>query len=76
MPMTLAEIEKEAFNLNNEEKFLLIQDIGASLAVSPTEQAWYEEAERRVKALEEGRTSARNGEDVMNELKEKLIFRK
>ncbi|OGV48882.1 MAG: hypothetical protein A2017_00350 [Lentisphaerae bacterium GWF2_44_16] len=76
MPMTLAEIEKEAFTLNNEEKFLLIQDIGASLTTSQVERDWYEEAERRVKALEEGRTSARNGEDVMNELKEKLVFRK
>lgn len=75
MPMTLEQIEKEAFELNNEDKYRLIQDVSASLNADDLEQAWYDEAERRMKALDEGRTTARDGEKVMEELKAKLTFR-
>lgn len=76
MPMTLNQIENEAFKLNNEEKLLLIQDVSASLTVSETEQRWYDEAENRLKALKQGSAIVYDGETVMNELKAKLTFRK
>jgi hypothetical protein len=75
MPMTLEQIEKEAFELNKEDKYRLIQDVRASLNADSLEQTWYDEAERRMKALDEGRTTARDGEKVMEELKAKLTFR-
>jgi hypothetical protein len=75
MPMTLEQIEKEAFGLNNEDKYRLIQDVRASLNADNLEQTWYDEAERRMKALDEGRTTARDGDTVMEELKAKLTFR-
>lgn len=68
MPMTLAEIEKEAFNLNNEEKFLLIQDIGASLAVSRVERDWYEEAARRRDELLSGRVKGIPLESIVKDI--------
>ncbi|OGV45794.1 MAG: hypothetical protein A2017_17995 [Lentisphaerae bacterium GWF2_44_16] len=72
MPMTLAEIEKEAFELNREEQLRLAQDIFVKQPVSEIEQAWYEEAARRLKDIEEGRVKTISAGEVFAEASTRL----
>lgn len=75
MPMTLEQIEKEAFELNNEDKFRLILDISKTITKSDRNQLWYKEAVKRRDELLSGEVKGIPLSDVIKEVEEKRAAR-
>jgi putative addiction module component (TIGR02574 family) len=69
MARTLAEIEAEARQLSTTERARLVRRLIATLENEDRgaiEQAWLDEAERRLAAYRRGETAAAPGEDVFD----------
>lgn len=67
--MTIDQLEKEALSLAPAERARLAQRLIASLdADEAIEQAWYDEAERRLTAMESGKLAEIPANEVMAEL--------
>jgi len=69
MARTLAEIEAEARQLSTTERARLVRRLIATLEDEDRgdiEQAWLDEAERRLAAYRRGQTSTAPGEDVFD----------
>ena len=68
------ELYREALALSVEEREelmrLLLMQADNGWASPKIEQAWIEEADRRMKAVKEGREKLIPGEEVMRELRE------
>jgi putative addiction module component (TIGR02574 family) len=64
--VTIEQLEKEVLSLAPAERARLAQRLIASLdADDAIEQAWYDEAERRLAAMESGRLAEIPGNEVM-----------
>lgn len=67
--MTIERIESEALSLAPAERARLAQRLIASLDANGTlEAAWYDEAERRLEAMESGQLSEIPADEVLTEL--------
>ena len=71
MPLSLAQIENEVDQLPQKEIELLFDYISKRRVLSEHDRIWGEEATRRLKAYQEGRTTARSAKDVFKDLKDK-----
>jgi hypothetical protein len=69
MPLTLEQIEHEVDNLPQSDVDKLFDYVFQRKTLSEHDRIWGEEAARRLKAYQEGRTTARNGKQVIKELK-------
>ena len=72
MPMTLTQIEHEVDQLPQKDIEQLFDYIFQRKVLTEHDRVWGEEATRRLKAYEEGRTTARDAKDVFNDLKAKF----
>ena len=74
MQFSIRKIEAEAFKLPVHERIILAQELlSESLSnESPTEKAWYDEAERRLAAFKSGRIKAISGKEIHRKLRSKL----
>jgi hypothetical protein len=72
MPMTLTELEKEAFQLPREEQLRLAQDIFSQGPISKIEKAWYEEAAKRSEEIKAGKVELISSEKVFADAYAKL----
>lgn len=67
--MTIEQLEAEVLNLPQAERARLALRLIASLdADEPLERAWYDEAERRLAAVESGRLPEIPADEVLAEL--------
>jgi putative addiction module component (TIGR02574 family) len=67
--VTIEQLEAEVLNLPQAERARLAQRLIASLdADEPLERAWYDEAERRLAAVESGRLPEIPADEVLAEL--------
>ena len=67
--VTIEQLEAEVLNLPQTERARLAQRLIASLdADEPLERAWYDEAERRLAAVESGKLSEIPADEVLAEL--------
>ena len=70
--MTILEVEAAALNLELSERAALAQKLLRSLdelSEDENEQLWAEEALRRDEELDTGKATARDGEEVLRELR-------
>jgi len=70
--MTILEVEAAALNLELSERAALAQKLLRSLdelSEDEIEQLWAEEALRRDEELDAGKATARDGEEVLRELR-------
>ena len=70
--MTILEVEAAALNLELSERAALAQKLLRSLdelSEDEIEQLWAEEALRRDEELDTGKATARDGEEVLRELR-------
>lgn len=75
MPKSVAELEREARRLPEQERALLAQHLIASIDPGEdidAEAAWLEEAERRYQAYRQGKLSAKPVAEVFREAKSQL----
>jgi putative addiction module component (TIGR02574 family) len=75
MARTLDEIREEAMQLEGEERGALADSLWESFLTAEereVEEAWLDEAERRLADYEAGRAEAIPYDDVMRELRAKL----
>ena len=73
--MTLALLQSEVLALAEDERARLIEILWESLATPQTrgrEQAWAEEAERRIDALAKGNLTLREGDEVFADMRKRL----
>ena len=67
----LTKLEKKVGELSAKDRARLIRRLISSLEASDDEdieQAWLDEAEKRLAAYSNGKTSSRPGEDVFDEI--------
>ena len=67
----LTKLEKKVGELSAKDRARLIRRLISSLEASDDEdieQAWLDEAEKRLAAYRNGKTSSRPGEDVFDEI--------
>ena len=72
MALTLQQIEHEVDLLPQKEIEQLFEYIFQRKVLTEHDRIWGEEASRRLKAYQEGRTTARDSQDVFNDLKAKF----
>ena len=75
MPKSVAELEREARRLPEQERALLAQHLIASIDPGEdvdAEAAWLEEAERRYQAYRQGKLAAKPVDQVFREAKSQL----
>ena len=75
MSEDLSKLEREASRLSTKDRARLIRRLISSLEHTDDgdiEQAWLDEAEKRLAAYRNGRTSTRSGEDVFDEILSQL----
>jgi len=75
LPMSLASIQKEIFQLNSSERAMLIDLLWESLdeaRIAEIEQKWATESEDRIDAFERGDLPAVDGPDALQELRSSL----
>jgi hypothetical protein len=71
MSVAFKEIETQAFTLDRNERMILGQElIQSTLDSEETDQekAWYDEAERRLAAIESGKMKTYPGPEVVDKL--------
>jgi putative addiction module component (TIGR02574 family) len=80
MAKTVEELEKELLALPRDERarlahelLLSLDEAEADLSPEEWEAAWAEEIQRRERDLREGRTRSLPADDVIRELKEKVV---
>ena len=70
-------IKEKALSLHSEERLMLIDELIKSLNLSTNpdiDKKWEEEAEKRVKELDQGKVKSIEGEQVFDEIRKKLIY--
>ena len=75
MPMKLAQIKKEALKLGVRSPAHLARKLLESLdppSETSYERAWYDEAERRKRELDEGKTDTIPAREVLRRLKSEI----
>ena len=75
MSADLSKLEREAGRLSTKDRARLIRRLISSLErkdEGDIEQAWLDEAEKRLKAYRDGQTTARPGEEVIDEILSQL----
>jgi putative addiction module component (TIGR02574 family) len=75
MSKSVAELEREARRLSEQERALLAQHLIASIDPGQdvdAEAAWLEEAERRYQAYRQGKLTAKPVDQVFREAKSQL----
>jgi putative addiction module component (TIGR02574 family) len=75
MSKSVAELEREARRLPEQERALLAQHLIASIDPGEdvdAEAAWLEEAERRYQAYRQGKLTAKPADQVFREAKSQL----
>ena len=75
MPRKLEQIETEALKLGARSRAALAQKLLESLqpaTETDNERAWYDEAERRERELDEGKTDTIPARDVLRRLKSEI----
>ena len=75
MSSELHDIEKAAEGLSSEQRARLVRKLIASLDLGEdqdAEQAWLDEAERRLFDYRSGKTTARPANEVFTEIEQKL----
>ncbi len=75
MSADLSKLEREAERLSTKDRARLIRRLISSLERKDDgdiEQAWLDEAERRLLAYRSGQTTARPGEEVFDEILSQL----
>jgi hypothetical protein len=75
MPRKLEQIETEALKLGARSRAALAQKLLKSLepaTETDNERAWYDEAERRERELDEGKTDTIPARDVLRRLKSEI----
>jgi hypothetical protein len=75
MPRKLEQIETEALKLGERSRAALAQKLLKSLepaTETDNERAWYDEAERRERELDEGKTDTIPARDVLRRLKSEI----
>jgi putative addiction module component (TIGR02574 family) len=75
MPKSVAELEREARRLPEQERALLAQHLIASIDPGEdidAEAAWLEEAEKRYQAYRQGKLTAKPADQVFREAKSQL----
>ena len=75
MPMKLAQIETEALKLGARSRAALARKLLRSLETDH-EHAWYDEAERRKRELDEGKTYTIPAREVLRLLRSELRKRR
>lgn len=71
MPRKLEEIETEALKLGKKSRATLARKLLKSLETAH-ERAWYDEAERRLKALREGKMDTIPAREVLRRLRSQI----
>ena len=72
MARTLEEVREIAMELGEDDRFVLAEELKATLPPDPGyEKAWSEEIERRLRDLDSGRTKGIPAEEVFRELRKK-----
>ena len=75
MAKDLAQLEREALQLSEEDRARLAENLLSSLSPGEdvaAEREWLAEAERRYRAYREGKMTARPVGDVLREARKKL----
>jgi putative addiction module component (TIGR02574 family) len=75
MPRNIAELEREALQLPEEDRARLAEQLLQSLAPGQdvdAEEEWLAEAERRYRAYRDGNATARSAEQVLRDARKKL----
>ena len=75
MSADLSKLEREAEQLSTKDRARLIRRLISSLEredEGDIEQAWLDEAEKRLTAYRNGQTTARPGEEVFDEILSQL----
>ena len=78
MPRKLEEIETEALKLSARSRAILARKLLESLepaAETANERAWYDEAERRERELDEGKTDTIPAREVLRRLRSEITKR-
>ena len=68
-------IKDEAFKLDKENQYLLIQELTLNILEqeeTPLEKAWYDEVERRVQEIDRGEVKTYPADQVIKDLRTKL----
>ena len=71
MSVAFKEIENQALTLDRNERMILGQELIQSILDSEEteqEKAWYDEAERRLAAIESGKMKTYSGPEVVDKL--------
>ena len=74
MPRTLEEIRNDVRQLPFEQRMQLMEEIRDSVMTAEereVEQAWLEEAERRMREIDNGTAKSIPGDEVLRKLREK-----
>ena len=75
MPRDLAELEREALALSEQDRARLAEQLLSSLVPGEdvaAEEAWLAEAEQRYRAFREGKMAARPAEQVLSDARKRL----
>ena len=75
LPMSLASIQKEVFQLNPRERAMLIDLLWESLdeaRIREVEKKWAAESEDRIAAFERGELAAINGPTALQDIRSSL----
>jgi putative addiction module component (TIGR02574 family) len=75
VPKSLAEIERDALQLPEQDRAALAENLLRSLMPGEdvdAENEWLEEAERRYQAYRQGRIASRGSDEALQEARKKL----
>ena len=66
MPLTLTQVEKQAFMLSQDQQLQLVQDIMSKQVLSKEEEAWLDKAERRAQEIDNGKATLIDSKTAFN----------
>ncbi len=72
MPLTLTQVEKQAFMLSQDQQLQLVQDIMSKQVLSKTEEAWLDKAEQRAQEIDNGKATLIDSKTAFTTLRANL----
>ena len=72
MPMTLTQVEKQAFMLTQDQQLQLVQDIMAKQLLTKEEEAWLDKAERRAAEIDSGKVKLVDSKEAFARIRANL----
>ena len=72
MPMTLTQVEKQAFMLTQDQQLQLVQDIMAKQLLTKEEEAWLDKAEKRAAEIDSGKVKLVDSKEAFARIRANL----